>query len=74
MKIGFEASIHCRSCSPTKGAVRAVPRLYESSFCEGCVVNFLTKPSLVQATDPGAAFLDAARQREIRRDIETEYP
>ena len=74
MKIGFEASIHCRSCSPTKDAERAVPQLYESSFCKGRGVDLLTKPSLVQATDPGAAFLDAARQREIRRDIETEYP
>jgi hypothetical protein len=73
MKIGFEASIHCRSCNPTIGAERDVSRLYESSFCESCVADVLTAASIRRASDTGA-FLDPARQREIRRDIEAEYP
>jgi hypothetical protein len=74
MKIGFEASILCRFCSPSMIDTRDVPRLCERSSCEGCVVEISVEPLLRQVADPGAAFLDPARQRAIRREIEAEYP
>jgi len=75
MNIILEASIRCRSCSPTLLEVRGPYAPDETVRCSGCGAVLTARPTFFRrVSDQDNPLLDPDRQKEIRREIETEFP
>jgi hypothetical protein len=75
MKISLEASIRCRSCSPSLLEIRGPYAPEEALRCGGCGAVLTARPSFFQrVTDLDSPLLDPDRQKAIRAEIETEFP
>jgi hypothetical protein len=75
MTIILEASIRCRFCSPSLLEIRGPYAPDEAIRCGGCGTVLTARPSFFRrVSDQDNPLLDPDRQKEIRGEIETEFP
>lgn len=75
MKFILEAAIRCRSCSPNLVETRGPYAPDESIRCGGCGAMLTGRPSFFRRVrDQDMPVLDPERQKEIRGEIESEFP
>jgi hypothetical protein len=71
----LEASIQCRSCSPTLLELRGSYAPDETIRCGECGTVLTVRPSFFRrVSDHDSPLLDPARQKDVRDTIETEFP
>jgi len=71
----LEAALRCRSCNPALLEIRGHHAPDESTRCGACGAVLADRPSFFRRVrDQDRPFLDPDTQKEIRREIESEFP